>query len=153
MSVASVAVCPVPLSQRWLSLLIVLALLVSCPACSSGRKPVHPVRGRVLVNGKPAAKAQVLFHPAQGGEEAPKPSGQTDEQGYFTLTSYAHSDGAPEGDYSVTVTWFGVARSGNQELVPYNVLPRRYADRQTSQLRAAINKGSNELPPFLLNAR
>jgi hypothetical protein len=153
MRVASVAGCPAPSSRRWLALLFVLALLVSCPACSSGRKPVQPVRGRVLVNGKPAAKAQVLFHSAQGGEEEPKPSGQTDEQGYFTLTSYNRSDGAPEGDYAVTVTWFRVARSGNQELVPYNVLPRRYADRQTSQLRAAINQGSNELPPFQLSAR
>ena len=153
MCVASVATRPAPFPRRWLPVLIVLALVVLCPACSSGRKPVHPVRGRVLVNGKPATQAQVLFHPAQGGEAEPKPSGQTDEQGYFTLTSYARNDGAPEGDYAVTVTLFRVFRCGDQELVPYNVLPQRYASRQTSQLRAAINKGSNELPPFQLNAR
>jgi hypothetical protein len=130
-----------------------MALVASCPACSSGRKPVHPVRGRVLVNGKPAAQTQVLFHPADSSEAELRPTGQTDDQGYFTLTSYANSDGAPEGDYAVTVTWFRVARSGKEELVPCNVLPQRYASRQTSQLRATVTAGDNELTPFRLTVR
>jgi hypothetical protein len=133
--------------------LAVLTLAVLCPACSSGRKPVHPVRGRVLVNGKPAAQAQVLFHPVQNDETEPRPTGQTDDQGYFTLTSYANNDGAPEGEYAVTVTWFRVARSGKEELVPYNVLPPRYASQQTSRLRATVTPGSNELTPFQLTVR
>lgn len=135
----------------------VLALAIACPACSSGRKPVHPVRGQVLVNGQPVPQAQVLFHPTgaapNAASDAVRPTGQTDEQGYFTLTSYASNDGAPEGDYDVTVTWFRLAQSGRNDLMRYNALPPRYATPQTSQLRVTVNKGSNELPALQLSAR
>ncbi len=145
------------LSPRGLGPVVgILALTALCPACSSGRKPVHPVRGQVLVNGKPADHAQVLLHPVEGGSEAAeivRPAGQTDDQGYFNVTSYLNSDGAPEGDYTVTVTWFRVARSGPNEVVRYNALPRRYAAPQTSQLRVTVNKGTNELTPLQLYSR
>ena len=84
--------------------ILVLVLTLLCSACSSGRKPVQQVRGQILVDGKPAAQAQVLFHPAERGNDAPSPTGQTDDEGYFHLTSYVNGDGAPPGDYLVTVT-------------------------------------------------
>jgi hypothetical protein len=133
--------------------LVVLALALLCSACSSGRKPVNPVRGQILVDGKPAANAQVLFHPAEGDNDDPHPTGQTDDQGYFHLTSYTNSDGAPEGSYIVTVTWFRVFGGGRQEIVSRNVLPNRYAVPQSSQLRATVAKGNNELNPLQLSSR
>jgi hypothetical protein len=140
-------------SRPTLSSLVVLALALLCSACSSGRKPVHPVHGQILVDGQPAANAQVLFHPAEGGKEEPHPTGQTDDQGYFHLTSYANGDGAPEGSYVVTVTWFRVFGGGRQEIVRQNVLPRRYAAPQSSQLRVTVAKGNNELNPLQLYSR
>lgn len=137
---------------RSLWVLGVLVLLSSCPACSSGRKPVHKVHGQVLVDGRPAAQAQVLLHPAEGGGEELRPAGQTDDQGHFQLTSYANGDGAPEGDYAVTVTWFRVYKTGG-EAVPYNALPRRYAAAPSSALRVTIRKGDNDLSPFRLTSR
>ncbi len=142
--------------RRLFSFLVVLALVALCPACSNGRKPVYPVRARVLVDGKPAVQAQVLFHPSENTPEAPRPTGQTDDQGYFNLTTYANGDGAPEGDYAVTVTWFRVFPTGNQrnaELVRHNVLPRRYAVPDSSRLKATVSKGENELPPLQLTSR
>jgi hypothetical protein len=132
---------------------MVLTLALLCSACSSGRKPVNPVHGQILVDGKPAANAQVLFHPAEGGNDDLKPTGQTDDQGYFHLTSYANGDGAPEGGYIVTVTWFRVYGGPGQEVVRYNALPQRYAAPQSSQLRAAVAKGNNELDPLQLSSR
>jgi 5-hydroxyisourate hydrolase-like protein (transthyretin family) len=131
----------------------VLTLAALSPACSSGRKPVNPVRGQILVNGKPAAQAQVLLHPVEGGQSEPHPTGQTDDQGNFTLTSYANGDGAPEGSYAVTVTWFRVAAGGRNEVVRYNALPQRYAVPESSQLRVTIAKGNNELTPLQLYSR
>jgi hypothetical protein len=139
--------------RRLSSCLAVLALALLCSACSSGRKPVNPVHGQILVDGKPAANAQVLFHPAEGGNDDLKPTGQTDDQGYFHLTSYANGDGAPEGSYIVTVTWFRVYGGGGQEVVRYNALPQRYAAPQSSQLRASVAKGNNELDPLQLSSR
>jgi hypothetical protein len=152
MRVASAGGRPALFPRRLLPTLVVLTLAALCPACSSGRKPVHPVRGQVLVDGKPAAKAQVLLHPAEGGQNEPHPTGQTDDQGYFTLTSYTNGDGAPEGDYAVTVTWFRVF-GGREEVVRRNVLPPRYAAPQSSQLRVTIAKGNNELTPLQLRSR
>jgi hypothetical protein len=136
-----------------LSTIVVLSLVVFCPACSSGRKPVNPVRGQILVDGKPVAQAQVLFHPAEGVKDDPLPTGHTDDQGYFDLTSYKNGDGAPEGSYAVTVTWFRVFGGGREEIVSRNVLPRRYAAPQSSQLRATVAKGKNDLDPFQLRSR
>lgn len=156
MRVASVSVRATLTPRRLVAILVVLTLAGFCPACSSGRKPAQPVRGRVLVDGQPAAHAQVLFHPAESPTEELRPSGQTDEQGYFNLTSYVNSDGAPEGSYAVTVSWFRVFRAGaqpNADIVRHNVLPYRYATPQTSQLRVTVNKGSNELTPLQLYSR
>jgi hypothetical protein len=130
-----------------------LSLALHCSACSSDRKPVQPVRGQILVDGRPAAQAQVLFHPAEGGDDAPRPTGQTDDQGYFHLTSYRKGDGAPEGNYTVTVTWFRVFARGRDDVVRYNVLPPRYAASQSSRLRATVAKGKNELTPLQLYSR
>jgi hypothetical protein len=113
---------------------------------------VHKVHGQILVDGQPAVQAQVLFHPAEGGDDAPKPTGQTDEQGYFNLTSFVNGDGAPEGGYLVTVTWFRVYQRG-QEVVRYNALPPRYANPQSSQLQVSVAKGNNELSPLQLYSR
>jgi hypothetical protein len=152
MRVAPVPGRPVLFPRRFYSVLAVLTLAVLCPACSSGRKVVNPVRGQILVDGKPAAQAQVLFHPAGNDAEKLQPAGQTDDQGYFNLTTYANGDGAPEGDYTVTVTWFRVFRDGS-EVSSRNVLPRRYAVPESSQLKVTVNKGKNELSALQLASR
>jgi hypothetical protein len=152
MRVRSVAGRPAFFTQRLLPFLAVLALVALCPACSSNRKSVNKVRGLVLVDGKPAAQAQVLLHPAAGSAEELRPSGHTDDQGYFTLSSYVNGDGAPEGDYVVTVTWFRMHQVGGDS-VRYNALPKRYADTQTSQLRVTVNKSDNELSPLQLSSQ
>lgn len=139
--------------RRLFSTVLILALAASCSACSSGRKPVQPVRGQILVDGHPAANAQVLFHPVEGSNDDPHPTGQTDDQGYFHLTSYAKGDGAPEGSYVVTVTWFRIFGDARREVVRYNVLPQRYAAPQNSQLRVSVAKGNNELNPLQLYSR
>jgi len=133
-----------------------LALALLCSACSSGRKPVYPVKGQLLVNGKPAANAQILFHPTEGAPDELRPAGHTDDEGYFTLTSYVNGDGAPEGSYNVTVTWFRVYRNGNHanaEVRRYNALPKQYAQPASSNLHATVNKGSNVLLPLELWVR
>ena len=156
MRVVSGAGRPAPFLRRRVSALVVLSLLVFVSACSSGRKPVYPVKGQVLVNGKPAANAQILFHPAEGAPDELRPAGHTDDDGYFTLTSYVNGDGAPEGNYNVTVTWFRVYHGGNRggtEVVRYNALPQHYAQPTSSPLHTTVNKGSNVLPALQLWVR
>src|SRR5438552_470087 len=91
-------------SRSFAGVLGVISLTVA-PGCSKGgRKEVHPVQGQVLVNTAPASGALLTFHPVSGSPNDPRPSAQADDQGRFSLTTYASGDGAPEGEYEVAVT-------------------------------------------------
>jgi hypothetical protein len=132
-----------------------LSLLAS--ACgTSSRKPLYPVRGQVLFHGRPAARAIVTFHPVGAAPDEPRPSAHTDDRGYFNLTSYARGDGAPEGDYAVTVAWFRslpVRNPSEGDPTTRNVLPPRYANPATSRLKATVAQGQNELSPIVVDPR
>jgi len=128
-------------------------------SCGDGRVSVYPVRGRVMVGGKPAEHALVIFHPvdATGELEQIKPEGRTDAEGYFRLRTYGMADGAPAAEYRVAITW--PAADPDMALHPDDPehvaagpdrLAGRYADPATSNLRATVTSGDNELAPFAL---
>src|SRR5437879_271898 len=74
--------------------------------CSRNAGDATPVVGQLTVDGKPASAAVVTFHPVSAtNPDAPRPTGRVDSEGRFQLTSSAAGDGAPPGDYKVTVTW------------------------------------------------
>jgi hypothetical protein len=111
---------------------------------------VHPVKGKVLVQGKPAKKAFVLFVPVKEPAEAPdpRPRAEVGDDGTFQLSTYGENDGAPAGDYSVSINWpGGVLPDGREE--PADKLQGRYEITNT-KLRASVKEGPNELAPFQL---
>jgi hypothetical protein len=137
-------------------LLVVCSVAVLLGGCNQGRKPTYEVRGQVLADDRPAAKALVTFHPVDDkSPEAVHPTATVDDDGRFTLTSYRSGDGAPPGEYQVTVVWYLAAKSSanGSDYETYNFLPDRYAKTETSQLRATVTKGKNELEPFKLSSR
>ncbi len=135
----------------------IVSAAVLAAGCSKGsQKALHPVRGQVLAEGRPLPQAIVTFHPVGAGPEEPRPSAQTDDQGYFTLTTYAKGDGAPAGEYAVTVTCFrsfAVRNPSEGDENTRNILPPRYANPATSQLRATVGASGSELPPFQVLGR
>ena len=81
-----------------------LALLAGCGG--SGNPRTYAVTGKVVFRGKPCDGALVVFHPtAKGRENDPKPVATVSEDGSYKLTTYEANDGAPEGDYNVTIVW------------------------------------------------
>jgi hypothetical protein len=133
----------------------VLAVFLALGSCTLGcaerveeRRPVYAVRGRVFWNGQPTPGALVTFHPREDtNPEAPRPMGLGDTNGWFTLGTYADDDGAPAGQYTVTVTW-RTSPEGNDE--GESRLPLRFARATTSGLHASIKPGNNRLSPFRL---
>jgi len=133
-------------------------LSVFAVGCSS--RPVgaelSPVEGQVFVRGNPAVHAFVVLHPVtQADADAPRPRGQVDAQGTFRLGTHAAADGAPPGDYVVTIQWYDNSRSktdDNRGPNPQSDLLRgRYSDpRHPKALRVRINTGPTTLPPFRL---
>jgi hypothetical protein len=136
----------------WSLALVVSALFVS--SCGeSGRRPVYPVHGRVLFEGAPIANAQVVLHPLAEDKTNPvRPTGRAAPDGSLTLTTYTAGDGAPEGEYAVTVE-LRRRPADSEGDVSQSVLPARYSKADTSPLRVRIDKGTNELAPFELTRR
>lgn len=123
--------------------------LASCGKADS-RKPTFPVAGKVLLaDGKPAENATIVFHPVnESGADVVKPRGKVGADGSFKLTTYDGDDGAPAGDYRVTVElWLS---SGRGDEGPSNRLPEKYARPEKSELTATVNAGPTELKTIQL---
>src|SRR5687767_9315615 len=114
---------------------LTLLVTVGCDS-DEDRVKVFPVTGKILVRGQPAEGAEVAFYPTSPelqGPKMPGPVGTTDANGQFRLRSYAPDDGAPAGDYMVTVVWPAPPppnATGVFELK--DRLAGRYANPQTS---------------------
>lgn len=136
---------------------VVLSLLAGLSiSCSSSEplKPVHPASGQVYVDGKPAAGALVVFHPLDDPvPNALNPRAFVQADGTFTLSTHNVDDGAPLGQYAVTVHWHKAKPNPVDETggPGVSLLPARYADPKRSNLKAQIVNGPNQLPAFRLN--
>ncbi len=118
-------------------------LALGCSACGGGedQKPVFPVSGQVFVKKQPAVGALVVFTPVRDADSKlwPKgyPRGTVQKDGSFRLTTYKTDDGAPVGEYAVTVVW-GKPLPGKEEEVDH--LAGRYADPKASRIRVQVKE-------------
>ena len=92
---------------------ILPVLVTGCGGPDEFRHLVYPSGGVVTKAGTPVANATVIFHPVdpktiqlpagKKGIEIAKPTTTTDKDGKFDLSTYLAKDGAPAGEYKVTV--------------------------------------------------
>lgn len=147
------------LSRRVLAASLAALVAFQCTSCDKDkRRPVFPVRGQVFFESRPTPDALVIFHPVNDPDpQAPRPIGRVGADGRFTTTTYRTDDGAPAGEYLVTITWVketdrqGAAKEEQKD--PVNRLPDRYSKPETSQLRVQIKEGPNDLVPFQLTRK
>jgi hypothetical protein len=133
----------------------ILGLALVCAGCAknNGRVPVFPVQGQVLLNGKPVPHAFVVFHPvADSPHTELRPRAHAEDDGTFSLSTYDNSDGAPAGDYLVTVQAYR-AQTENDNGSSTNLLPAAYANPATSKLTARVTAGENEPAVLQLNVK
>lgn len=134
------------------SILLGSVLLAGCGS-NLPSVQVFPVTGVVQHDGKPIAEASVVFHP-----DVPLPAGihhplaMTDAEGRFALTTLKPGDGAPVGDYRITVE-LRAKRMAGEELVRdgAHLLPEKYAHPKTTPLRFTVKPEANEVPAILLS--
>lgn len=131
-------------------ILLLLAACLVTSACSKqeyGEVPVYPVSGTVTVKGQPAAGATVVFHPRGdvGMTKGNKPFARVGEDGSFHATTYVSNDGAPAGEYTVTVVW---PQNPNARGPSPDRLQNRYSSPTDSKLTATVTEGENKLPPW-----
>jgi hypothetical protein len=133
------------------SALLAVALLgASC--ARDGRPPVYPAQGKIFYEGKPAANALVILHPVNKDPrlESVRPLAHVEADGSFKLTTFANGDGAPAGEYVVTVDWREKTAPVEGAPPGRSLLPQRYSNPESSQLRVQVKEGPNELEPLKL---
>ncbi len=124
--------------------------IVGCGSAEQTTIPVYRTQGRLLTEkGEPAAGATVSFHPIGRAEALPfVPHGQAGADGAFELTSYALGDGAPSGEYAVTITWRTNSAEGDP--IGPDRLKGKYADPKKPLAQVSVRAGENKLEPFHL---
>ncbi|SFH55626.1 hypothetical protein [Planctomicrobium piriforme] len=133
----------------FLLLAVVLAAQSGCQEASAPK--AYRVMGRVIVGSFPAAKACVAFHPMDKVKSQGRcPVAFTGADGSFELTTYALHDGAPAGDYTVTILWLDESTMPTDECectdpLQHDRLAGACADPETTPLMATVLPKENEL--------
>lgn len=135
----------------------VVGILFATLGCAKSRMPerkaVVPVRGTMMSKGKPLEGAVVSLHPlTDANPRALRSHGRVGADGTFSLTTYDTADGAPQGEYIVTVYWADASKRPRDEDeeegdLPPDLLKGRFATRQVSRLRARIGNEPIQFAP------
>lgn len=129
-----------------------MSLISGCQRPAPSGPKVFPVSGQVSVNGERAIGAHVTFH--RVGETNPKaitPYAVVEGDGWFRPSTIDAFDGAPAGQYVVTVTWPTITVEGGEEIEGPDRLQGRYATLRSPAATVTVVEGENEFPPFDLN--
>ena len=132
--------------------LVGVALLAGCGSSEPGRVPVFKAAGKITFNNQPLEGAFLVLHPkvATTTPDVPKPTALVKPDGSFEPTTFNSADGAPAGEYVVTVEWRKLVNVGGDWTPGPNLLPPKYSNPATSDLVIQVAEGSNELPPITL---
>lgn len=137
---------------------LLVATIIS--AGCSGDQKVGAVSGMITIDGTPVDLATVCFIPEFGRSSV----GKTDEKGRYTLNYVSGRKGALVGKHKVTVSTKYVAET-NYSMETYNeegaiklsaaeqrrkrgrkeTVPKKYRDRDETELMAVVEPGSNEI--------
>lgn len=145
------------------SIAVALTLAAASIAGCGGpeRLQLYPATGEVVQGGKSAAGAIVTLFPDESIAAtvgALRPNGVADADGKFSLSTYVSGDGAPAGEWIVTVVWPDpkvpaetrkrIEEDGDS--VP-DVFRGRFAKPENSPWKVTIAEGENSLPPIDLS--
>lgn len=133
---------------RRLSPMLICLAIAGCQA--EKKSPVIEVGGQLLVEGKPAAHASIALHPiSDSGSMIQRSVGITQQDGSFKLTTFSVDDGAPAGEYIVTIIWpdesVPIDECECVDPTEHDRLFGVYADPVKSKLRATIDQHRHSL--------
>jgi hypothetical protein len=142
------ATLPVYSALTFLTALLPLA--AGCSDASHERAATFPVEGIVLFKGQPIPGAFVVLHPRSALPNVPTPRASVSSDGALKVSTYYGGDGAPVGEYVLTVEWYRPVKHGQEQIAGPNVIPRKYASARTSDLVVSAAAKPNKLPPINL---
>lgn len=103
--------------------LLMFVISMNCVGCGATEKPelsVFPVSGSISVDGKPPVGAEIRCRPSTPLKDPAKrsiePFAIVDQDGTFRIGTYSGDDGAPPGEYSLTIVWPVITVEGGEEI-------------------------------------
>lgn len=134
---------------------ILMSMVVACALAGCGPKfeKTFPVSGSLTVDEEPAKRAEVVFHPVGDVKGRVKPVAVVGEDGNFTMTTFLTGDGAPPGEYMVTVVWRKYHVVEGEEVEGDDMLYGQYNDLRSPFLKVTVKPGENKLPPMKLTLK
>lgn len=142
---------PLPaLATVWTTVLIV-AGLTGCTEVDGSRLPAHPTQGTITFEGQPIPGAFLVLHPQdEAASGNPTATAHVQSDGTFAVSTYDSGDGAPAGDYVVTVQWSKLLKFNGEVAPGPNILPQKYSNPATSGVIVHVAEGDNTLAPITL---
>jgi hypothetical protein len=134
-----------------------LAIVLSATGCDRGPAPpplnvkTYPLKGKLLVGGKPARNATIMFYPIHSQAASPTSLNAVDaprlligatanSDGEFEVRTNGINDGLPEGKYRLAASWPDPKvvpnRDGDRE--GKDLIPQRYRAPETSGLEVTV---------------
>ncbi len=107
--------------------------------CTPNYPATVPVHGMVTLEGEPLRGGEIQFI----SDKALMATGRIQPDGTYRLSTFQPDDGAVPGTYRVVVKPPEVRTAFGTSALFY--LPPRYADPETSGLKAVVNPGVTEL--------
>lgn len=133
---------------------VMVPVLAGCGKRHGDRGALYPAEGQIFLNKEPLAGALVVLYPQGLSDAKAVPSrAQTGPDGRFRVSTFGTADGAPEGEYTVTVVQYPLQQDGSGWVSGPNALPTKYASPKTTDLRVQIGDGKNTLPVLALASR
>jgi len=121
--------------------------------------PVFPASGKILYLGKPLAGVILIFHSTDVNQKI-KSQATTDEDGKFVATTFKTADGAPEGDYTITLVVPSNESDSTREDAATERqfrkerpvrFPSKYQNPATSPLKVKVSKNQPDLGILEIN--
>ena len=134
-------------SRRLMLAAMVLMSAIACQGCGGEdwHAETYPAHGRITINGQPPAGAVIELHATghRPDERNSRPWAVVQEDGTYVLSTYETGDGAPAGQYALTLRW-------SPDVTQPSLVDRlsgAYANPERSPYSVTISEGDNELPP------
>jgi len=139
------------------------ALLMVVVGCGGktpeGQLATVPVKGQIVLDGKPAEGVQVVLAPTDAALQAAKwPSGfpraTVAQDGSCIFTTYTKDDGAPAGAYAVLIQKQVLRDPQNldddDEIPTRDLFNGQYSKAQSSPWKVSVQSTATELPKIEL---
>ena len=122
-------------------------LLLCCCGCSGSSGNFGNVQGTVTLDGKPLSGVSVVFYPESGERSS---TGETDENGKYSLRHTRKIDGAVIGKHRITISindLIDLYEDGGAEVTTKKrkKLPLKYTDQNKTELSETVESGNNTI--------